>query len=285
MKKQLILATAGLTLVVILFVFGKTETKKNKTDALMPQNAVKSFNITQYISEIRQKLTPAQNITLGKLENSVSRGDIKSQQINANNQLASYWKDSIRSLEPYLYYLSEAAKLDNSEKNLTFAAQLILDNLKGEQDEVKLNWEAENAIKLFEQALQLNPESNDLKIGLGSCYIYGKGHLGKPEETMKGIQLLLSVVRKDSANMKAQLVLGVGGYVSGQFDKAIDRLQKVIHSEPGNMEAIAYLADTYASKGNKEEAIKWYNVLKKVANNPDYAKQINERIKLLQEDK
>jgi tetratricopeptide (TPR) repeat protein len=284
-KKQLILAAAGLTLVVILFVFGKTETNKIKSAAIMPQKAVKSFNISQFITDIKQKLTPAQNITLGKLENSVSRGDVKSQQINANNQLAAYWKDSIRSFEPYIYYLSEAAKLDNSEKNLTFAAQLILDNLKGEQDEVKLNWEVENAIQLFEQALQLNPESNDLKIGLGSCYIYGKGHLGKPEETMKGIQLLLSVVRKDSANMKAQLVLGVGGFVSGQYDKAIDRLQKVIAAEPGNMEAIAYLADTYASKGNKAEAVKWYTVLKKMANNPEYTKQIDERIKMLQEEK
>ena len=285
MKKQLILAAAGLSLVVILFVFGKTETTKVKTAATMPQQAVKSFNISQFIAEEKQKLTPAQNITLGKLENSVSRGDVKSQQINANNQLAAYWKDSIRSFEPYIYYLSEAAKLDNSEKNLTFAAQLILDNLKGEQDEVKLNWEVENAILLFEQALQLNPESNDLKIGLGSCYIYGKGHLGKPEETMKGIQLLLGVVRKDSANMKAQLVLGVGGFVSGQYDKAIDRLQKVIAAEPGNMEAIAYLADTYASKGNKAEAVKWYTILKKVANNPGYTKQIDERIKMQQEEK
>ncbi|MEI7734248.1 MAG: tetratricopeptide repeat protein [Ferruginibacter sp.] len=285
MKKQLILAAAGLTLVIILFVFGKTETKKIKSETAMPQNAVPSFNISQFITEIKQKLTPAQTITLGKLENSVSRGDVKAQQINANNQLAAYWKDSVKAFEPYIYYLAAASKLDNSEKNLTFAAQLILDNLKGEQDLPKLNWEVENAIQLFEQALQLNPNNNDLKIGLGSCYIYGKGHLGKPEETMKGIQLLLSVVKEDSANMKAQLVLGVGGFVSGQYDKAIDRLQKVVAAQPGNMEAIAYLADTYASKGNKTEAVKWYTILKKVANNPAYSKQIEERIKMLQEGK
>jgi cytochrome c-type biogenesis protein CcmH/NrfG len=106
--------------------------------------------------------------------------------------------------------------------------------------------------------------------------------MGKPEEAMKGIQQLLSVVRKDSTNMKAQLALGVGGFVSGQYDKAIDRLQKVIKAEPNNLEAIAFLADTYANKGNKEEAVKWYTIMKKVANNPEYTKEINERIKLLQ---
>ena len=171
--------------------------------------------------------------------------------------------------------------MDNSEKNLTFAAQLILDNLRGEQDEAKLNWKTEQAVGLFEQALQLNPENADLKIGLGSCYIYGKGRTGKPEETMKGIQQLLSVVRKDSANMKAQLVLGVGGYLSGQYDKAIDRLQKVVTAEPGNIEAIAFMADAYAAKGDKTEAIKWYQVLKRVANNRQYDLEVDERIKQL----
>ncbi len=282
MKKQLILAATGIILVAALFFFGKTEAKKTASAASMPQTAVQAFDINHFIADIKQKLTPAQNLTLGKLENSVTRGDVKNQQITANNQLAAYWKDSIRSFEPYIYYLSEAAKLDNSEKNLTFAAQLILDNLRAEQDEVKLNWEAERATQLFEQALQLNPESDDLKIGLGSCYIYGKGRMGKPEEAMKGIQQLLSVVRKDSTNMKAQLVLGVGGFVSGQYDKAIDRLQKVVKAEPNNLEAVAFLADAYANKGDKPEAIKWYTAMKKIANNPQYTKEIDERIKMLQ---
>jgi tetratricopeptide (TPR) repeat protein len=281
-KKQLILAATGIILVAMLFFFGKTVAKKTASAEAMPQSAVKAFDITQFISDVKQKLTPAQNLTLGKLENSVTRGDVKNQQITANNQLAAYWKDSIHSLEPYIYYLSEAAKLENSEKNLTFAAQLILDNLRGEQEEAKLNWEAERAIGLFEQALLLNPDSDDLKIGLASCYIYGKGRMGKPEEAMKGIQQLLSVVRKDSTNMKAQLVLGVGGFVSGQYDKAISRLEKVIKAEPGNLEAYGILAEVYVNKGNKVEAVKWYTQMKKIATNPAILKEIDERIKLLQ---
>ncbi len=284
MNKQLLLAATGLILVAGLFFFGRTVSKKT-TVAATPANAktaTPAFNITQYITEAKQKLTASQVLTLGKLENSVTRGDVLNQQITANNQLANFWKDSARAFEPYIYYLSAAAKLDKSEKNLTFAAQLILDNLRGEQDAAKLDWKTEQAIELFEQAITLNPESDDLKIGLGSCYIYGKGRTGKPEETMKGIQQLLAVVRKDSLNMKAQLVLGVGGYVSGQYDKAIDRLTKVVKAEPNNLEAIAFLADAYANKGDKTEAIKWYTEMKRVANNPEYSKEIEERIKHLQ---
>ena len=280
MKKQLLFILSGLIAVILLFYFGRTVAHKNNT--LIPSTSeVKVFSIEQFIKQEKQHLTAAQAINLGKLENSVIRGDISSQQIVANTRLADFWKDSIRSFEPYVYYLSEAAKLDKSEKNLTFAAQLILGNLRGEQDEAKLNWKAEQAIALFEKAIELNPNNDDLKVGLGTCYVFGKGRFGKPEETMKGIQQLLAVVRKDSANMKAQMMLGVGGYVSGQYDKAIERLQKVVTAQPDNLEAIAFLADAYAAKGDKTEAIKWYLISKRLANDPHYSQEVDERIKSL----
>ncbi len=240
-----------------------------------------AFNIKNYIEEEKRKLTPSQALTITKLENSITRGDIAEQQIKANMALADFWKDSIHSFEPYAYYLSEAAKLDKSEKNLTFAAQLILASLRSEQDEARLSWKAEQAIALFEKAIELNPSNDDLKVGLGSCYVFGKGRFGRPEEMMKGIQTLLSVVRKDSNNMKAQMVLGVGGYVSGQYDKAVERLLRVVRVQPDNFEAIAYLADTYAAKGDKAEAVKWYQISKRLTTDPHYNKEVDERIKSL----
>ena len=280
MKKQLLITLGGLVLVSGLFYFGKTVAPKSKIDIVAPF-AAKEFNIIKFIEEKKQQLSPSQSIALGKLENSVTRGDVANQLSIANTQLSNFWKDSIHLFEPYAFYLAEAAKLDKSEKNLTFAAQLILDNLRGESDEAKLNWKAEQAIALFEKAIEINPDNDDLKIGLGSCYVFGKGRFGGPAETMKGIQQLLAVVRKDSSNMKAQFVLGVGGYVSGQYDKAIDRLLKVVKAQPDNLEAIAFLADTYAAKGDKTEAVKWYTISKRMANNPQYSHEVDERIKQL----
>jgi len=280
LKKQIIFTLTGLVAVTLLFIFGRTVAPKSKT-AIPVTTAKKAFDIHQYIIEEKEHLTASQVIELGKLENSITRGDVSIQQVTAYTRIANFWKDSSHAYEPYLYYLSEAAKLDKSEKNLTFAAQLILHNLRSETDEAKLNWKAEQAIALFEQGISLYPENDDLKVGLGSCYIFGKGRAGGPEETMKGIQQLLGVVRKDSNNMKAQMMLGVGGYVSGQYDKAIERLQKVVIAQPDNVEAIAFLADTYAAKGNKEEAKKWYLLSKRLMNDPHYSKEVDERIKAL----
>ena len=281
MKKQYLLAGIGILAVVLLFIFGRTtDTRKN---IITPQTVsnTKIFDVKQFIEDSKQKLTPARVLYVTKLENGISRGDIPTQQITAYNSLGDFWKDSIHSFEPYLFYLSEASKLDNSEKKLTFAAQLFLEGLRSEQDDAKLNWETTEAIDLFEKAIRLNPENDDLRIGLGSCYVYGKGRTGNPQETMKGIQELLAVVRKDSNNMKAQLVLGVGGLVSGQFDKALERLQRVVRNEPNNLEAVAYLADVYAAKGNKAEAVRWYNISKRLTNNPHYNEEVDKRINSL----
>lgn len=282
MKKQLILVSAGIVLLFTLFLFGRTTSNKSlaaaeKTD----KSSVKVFDIAQYITLEKAKLTPNQYIVATKLDNSLIAANSAVNKIEANQALAAFWKDSAKSFEPYAFYISEGSKLDNSEKNLTFAARIFLNNLRAEKDEVKLNWETTSAINLFERALKLNPDNDDLKIGLGSCYIYGKGRNGNPQETMQGIQQLLSVVRKDSNNMQAQMMLGVGGLVSGQFDKSIERLNKVVTLQPQNAEAVAYLADAYAGKGDKENAVKWYNVSKRLLNNPHYTEEVDARIKTL----
>jgi tetratricopeptide (TPR) repeat protein len=282
LKKQFILSGAGILLVSILFFFAKTtsSTKPIKSDS---QNAVaaKLFDVQQFMQSEKAKFSPERAILLTKLENSITRGDVQSQQIKANEALAAFWKDSVKSFEPYAFYISNAAKLEKSEKNLTFAARLFLGNLRGEKDEAKLAWQTNEAIDLFSKAIAVNPANDDLKIGLGSTYIYGKGRNGDPAETMKGIQTLLEVARRDSLNMKAQMMLGVGGVVSGQFPKAIDRLQKVVALDPKNVEAVAYLADAYAGAGNKTLAIQWYNVSKRLINDSHYTKEVDERIKNL----
>jgi len=282
-KQQLILLGGGLLIIASLLFFGTTVAKKDPIEAQSANKAAMApaFSIEKYIQEAKAKLTVSQLNYVNQLENSISRGDVKEQQIKVYDRLATFWDDSVHQHELHNYYISQSAKLVNSEKNLTFAAQLMLDDLRNESDLAKRGWKGEQAVELFEKAIALNPDNEDLKIGLGSCYVFGKGMAGDPQETMKGIQQLLQVVRKDSMNMKAQLVLGIGGVISNQYDKAIDRLNIVIKNQPENLEAISWLADAYAGKGDKQNALKWYEISKRMVNNPAYSKEVDERIKML----
>lgn len=282
MIKRIILAGAGVLLLFTLLIFGKTETKKTEP-APAAATSIPEFNIQNAIKEEKQKLSPSQLIYVSNLENNISRGDVKNQSQNQYTNLANFWKDSVASFIPYAYYLSEAAKLDNSEKNLTFAARLILENMRRETKTELKAWEAQTAATLFEKALEKDPDNDDLKVGLGSCYVYGQGMIGDAQQTMKGIQQLLQVVKKDSNNMQAQMVLGIGAVISNQNDKGIERLKKVVDFDPHNLEAVSWLADAYAAEGDKANAIKWYEQSKHLVNNPNFSKEVDERIKTLNE--
>lgn len=279
MKKQVILASLGILLVFLLF-FGFSTTTRQKPIVNTPAKESQLFDIQLFISESKKELAQSQLNFLSNLEK-----NFDSKNANSLNLMANFWKDSAQKFIPYAFYLSQVAKLDNSEKSLNFAAQLILSNIRVEHDAAKVDWLSSEAISLFEKAIILNPGNDDLRVGLGSCYVFGKGRNGDPQQTMKGIQELLAVVRKDSTNMKAQLVLGAGGYISGQYDKAIARLTKVVDAQPDNLEAVAFLADAYAASGQNAEAIKWYQISKRLAGNPAYSKEVDERIKLLQNKK
>jgi tetratricopeptide (TPR) repeat protein len=277
--QRIFLAVAGITCLLCLLLFGKTVSVKPPLPAT--EEAMPAFNVLESIAKEKLKLPPPQLISVSRLENNISRGDVKNQAVNQYSELAGFWKDTAGKFIPYAYYLSEAAKLDNSEKKLTFAARLILEQMRREDSVVLKTWEAQTAASLFEAALKLDPANDDLKVGLGSCYVYGQGMAGDPQQTMKGIQQLLEVVHRDSNNMQAQLVLGIGAVISRQFDKAIERLQKVVSFDPQNLEAVSWLADAYAGNGDKVNATRWYEKSKKLVNNPEFSKEVDERIKAL----
>jgi tetratricopeptide (TPR) repeat protein len=283
LKQRIILASIGAIFLIFLFIFGKTESPKIPEIAKV-ESALPAFDVQTAIRQEKQKLNSDQLLYITNLENGITRGDLKKQEKNQYTSLADFWKDSVSSFVPYAYYLSESAKLENSKKSLTFAARLILENMRREtRSDVKV-WEAQTAAGLFEKALLLDPDNDDLKVGLGSCYVYGEGMVGDASQTMKGIQQLLAVVKKDSNNMQAQLVLGIGAVISNQTDKAIERLNKVASFDPHNLEAVSWLADAYAANGDKKNAIKWYEQSKHLVNNPEFSKEIDARIKTLNEN-
>lgn len=280
MNKQLVLVLGGVVVIALLFFFGSTTKPKSATTTANTVVAV-SYNIDSILVAQQAQLTDSQQTYINNQLQSVKRGAVASDQIKTYNTLAKYYLEELKQKDAYLFYLHKAAKLENSEKNLTFAAQLYLASVKVEHEPAKLAWLTNNSIDLFQSALVLNPTNADLKIGLGSSYVYGKGQSADPQELMTGVAKLLEVVREDSTNMKAQLVLGVGGFVSTQYDKAVTRLLKVVEAEPSNVEAVAFLADSYAAMGNKTEAVKWYEKSKLLINNPEYTKEVDERIKQL----
>ncbi len=278
-KQQLILMAGGFLLLILLFFFGKTiPDKKPVTIAANTPHEEKAIDVEKMLTHAKEKLNLSQLQKVTSLENSVKRGDVKNQQISVYKQLSSFWRDSIGLFEPYAYYTAEAAKLENSEKTLTFAAHLFLNSLKTEENGAMQKWLATNAKDLFERALQINSANDSSTIGLGACYIFGN----IADNPMQGIAPIRQIVDKNPDNLFGQFILGLGGIKSGQYDKAIERLKIVVEKQPDNLEAALNLAETYDRKGEKDNAVKWYKEVKQKIANPEAQKELDARIKTLQ---
>lgn len=283
MKQRFIYISAAVVLVLGLLLFASTPPEKVYTEEDTASQSVQPMDPLLVIDSLKSNLSSSQQATYDALQQQMNDAANDDQKVAALNHLADFWKDTVGAFVPYAYYLSEAAKLDNSEKSLTFAAKFIFENMRRENRmDLKL-WEADAAADLYKQALKLNPDDADLKIGLGSCYVYGPGMAGNAQQAMFGIQKLLEVEKADSHNMKAQLVLGIASVISNQPEKGVERLKRVVDFDPHNLEAISWLGDAYASTGDVANATKWYERSKEIVNDPAFSAEIDKRIQSLKQ--
>ncbi|MBS1626614.1 MAG: hypothetical protein JSR09_01465 [Bacteroidetes bacterium] len=275
-KQQLLITGIGFILVIVLFFFTKTVPAASAAKKVInPATDNATIQFSDILAEAKKKITIQQNDRLAGLENAVTRGNVKEDKIHIYHQLARFWGDSARMFIPYIYYTAEAAKLENSEKSLTFAAQQMVNRLLVVSDATMQNWLATHAKVLLDKAIEINPNNDSSKISLGACYMFGN----ISTNPMQGILTVREIAQKTPNNLYAQLVLGLGGKKSGQYDKAAEHFLIIIKQQPENIDAILNAAECYELMNNKPEAIKWYTTAKKlITNNADAIKEIDKRI-------
>jgi len=123
---------------------------------------------------------------------------------------------------------------------------------------------------------------------LGICYAEGTNN------PMQGITMLKEVVEKDPNHENALLNLGFLSVKSNQFDKALERFNKVLQINPSRIDMYVlqinpsridmyvFIGQTYVQMGNNEEAIKSFETYKSLSNNTKAIAEIDSYIKELQ---
>lgn len=264
-KPQYITIFVALAALCLLWAFGsiKPEAQANAHEGHQHDHAdqpagetvsTSSFSIDSALTAAKATLLPANAARLNSLENTTQKSPDERQKLQAFRELSLYWKDSVKAFIPYAWYVAEGARLENSEKNLNFAGHLFLNNLQHVENGEMVKWMALQAKDLFERSLKLNSDNDSAKVGLGSTYMFG----GISNAPMEGIAKIREVVTKDSTNLYAQMTLAMGSLMSGQTDKAKERLETIIRLDSKNLQALLLLADIYEKQDKKQDAIAYY---------------------------
>lgn len=172
------------------------------------------------------------------------------------------------------------AEADNNEESWLASANDFLKGARlvhGESKSVLYK----GAISAFEKALGFNPDNLSAKTNLGTAIVESSSLLGN--QPMKGITLLREVVQKDSNNIEANLQLGLFSVTSQQFDKAIERFNRILRIDSTHIDMYVYLGDTYLTMGDKPKAIESYENYKTRVKDTLIIKDIDEYIKKLKQ--
>ena len=281
-SQRIALITSLLLIAGLYFFFPIAKPSKqkadNKGDASAEPPLLTGYSTDTILVMSKARLTPAQSEKLLALEKSIPADPAQiPQRMSAFHELAHFWRDEISLFEPYIWYEGEAARLENSEKSLTFAAHSLLDNLQQEGEENLRRWKALQAKDLFERSLILNPKNDSARVGLGACYLFG----GISAAPMVGIRQIRDVVEKDSTFLYGQMTLAKASLLSNQTGKAEERLRTILRIEPRSQDALLLLAEIREQAGDKKEALELYKKCLAITNLAELKKALEERIRSL----
>jgi len=237
-------------------------------------NTMKPASFDSIVTASRKQLPKTVVDSVLTIENELTAIRDSSRMASVFIRLSGIWERN-NMLPVATYYSAKAAKLENSEKKLTFAGQNFLQLMENEGSPSVQLWEAVEAISCLEQSLKINPGNEDTKLALATGYIEGTG------EPMRGVQILLAITKEKPDDVPANMLLGRMSIQSAQFDKAIARFEKILSKEPENKEAVYFLAQAYEGKGDKHKAIELLEKCKQIVNNPEFSKEIDKHINSL----
>lgn len=268
LKATLIIASLLLTIIIIRLP--KTEVSGKESNA-----GVKHTTFDAYISELEKR--QIQNLSNDKKESVAlwkkQIAEKGQESLRFYDSLAFVWdNESLHALAAYCY--EQKAIADQSENSWLNAAYRYFDAMKQSVDTTIKNLMTQKSIDAYTRVLELNPSNLNAKSDLGVLYAEGT------TEPMKGISLLREVVAENPNHEMAQMNLGFLSFKSNQYEKAIERFDKVLAINPARIDMHLYKAQTYRQMNKPDKAI---DELEKFIASSDNKELVNEASKLIEE--
>lgn len=266
-KIGLLLATIAIS--VAIYFLADFKGKGKVKEETPTEETASEFDYLLYKETLLQSLEPVKRQTLENLEKDLGKASNEEEKIVVINQLIAECEQQKLELMATMYS-KEIAALKNEadlwDKTGTYFMGLFY-NLQ--EEPAVQTFELEEARDCFNKAIALDTTNLEYQVRLGVTFMEDQ------TQTMQGVQLLLGVVEKDSTHVSANLYLGRFGIISGQFDKAISRLNTVLGADSANIEAYILMADAQAGSGNKAKAIEYLEKVKTLVPDPQFQENIN----------
>lgn len=271
-KKLLILSTVAIAAVLGLFMLPKSVVD-NESENVNQAAATESSGVGTETADHSASIPEEVQKDLSELREAYRNSKNSENFANFANSLVERFA-SVNQYDSAAMYAAELAESSASIANLQQAGDMYYEAFTYAMDADKSRQMGEKARYYYEQLLAQAPESLDAKAKMAMTYV-------SSASPMQGIQMLREVLEADANNELAIYNLGLLSMQSGQYDRAVERFEKLTQLNPENLQAQFLLGVSYFEAGNKAEAKTQFEKVKSMDADPSVAASVDEYLNQL----
>lgn len=155
-------------------------------------------------------------------------------------------------------YAEQVAEIENADSSWSVAGATFFEGLLQAETPEMRNYCANHAVKAFESAASLNPENVQHRVNLALVYAENP----PPDKPMTAALMLRDLAEKHPNNPAPFNALGRLAIKTGQWQRAIERLEHSWSLDKNNPNTPCLLAKAYEGMGNAAKAAEFAKICK-----------------------
>ena len=253
LTRQQVVAIISAVLLFFVLYFG-CDTRPPKVPVAenpVTENAA-DFDAAAMLKRMEESLSPEKVAALQPLTAAYAAATDSTARIAALENLSGFWFEAGRP-DAAGIYARQIAELTGSDERWSVAGATFFEGIPDATDPVIKKFCTDNAIHAFENAYSINPAVIAHKVNIALCYAENP----PADMPMKGPLMLIEMDKQSPGQTPILMALARLALKTGQYEKAIGRLQQVLTTEPDNNRAICFIAQAFEGAGKTTEAKKY----------------------------
>lgn len=250
MNKAQYSALVGAIVLFLGLYFGfDTKTDKQKATERSRSLQSESTSFETLLAEAKAHLSASQAAELAELERLLASVAGDAERTNVLKRLSGLWY-KIGQISVAGGFAEQSAEIENADSSWSVAGATFYNGLVASQDPVIRDFCAAHAVKAFESAASLNPANVEHRVNLALVYAENP----PPNNPMQAVMMLRDLETKHPDNPAVFNALGRLAIKTGQWQRAVERLEKSWSLDKNNPNTPCLLAKAYEKAGDTIKA-------------------------------
>ena len=244
-RLQLTVIGLGVGLFGMLYFGFDTIPQKQKLVEQSRSFSTESANVEVLVRDAKSALSPVQSNAILVLETELESITSDSLRVSVFESLSGKWFEFGHPAIAGVY-AQQIAELIATEESWSIAATTFTICTQRTEEKKIREFCSGRAVSAFENAISINPENIQHKVNLALSY----AETPPSENPMKGVTMLLGLNKDFPDNVLVLNSLGRLAIKTGQYDRAVTRLEHALSKSPEDTNTNCLLAQAYQGLGD-----------------------------------